>query len=194
MTQWQPHPLILLLDSSIALPLVRQYSHIMSLAGWPLDMQLRSCPIYTLPTTAHYVDAKRLFRYLHQMRTYVLVYWRPKPLDALPYVPFPHLRPLDEVDRQMHMPSSIGVMCGYLDYTHVNCLYTRRNDGANVFFLAGTAITYRAKCIAAICLSSTECVFITSKKLKCSFILLSFRSPSANWKPMNSTSIMRLSS
>jgi hypothetical protein len=148
MTPWQPHPSRLLLASIIALPLVRQYSH-MSLAGWPLDMQLWSCPIYNLPTTAHCADAKRLFHYLHKMRTYVLVYWHLKPLDALPQVPFPHLHPLDEVDRQIHIPSSIGVMCGYLYSTHANCLCTRRNDGANVFFLAGTAIAYRAKCIVS---------------------------------------------
>jgi hypothetical protein len=116
----------------------------------------------TLPITAQYADAKRLLHYLHQMRTYVLVYWHLKPLGALPQVPFPHFRPLDEVDRQMHMPSSIGVMCGYLDSTHVNCLCTRRNDRAHVFFLAGTAIAYRAKCISVICLSSIDCVFVTS--------------------------------
>jgi hypothetical protein len=62
----------------------------------------------------------------------------------------------------MPMPSSIYVLCGYLDSTHAHCLRTRRSVGAHVFCLAGTAIAYRAKWIATICLSSTECEFVTA--------------------------------
>jgi hypothetical protein len=116
----------------------------------------------TRPAMDHYAAVKRLFRYLRQTRTYGLVYWRPKRLNALPHVPFPHLRPLDDSDRQMPMPSSIDVLCGYLDSAHANCLRTRRSVGAHVFCLAGTAIAYRAKWIATICLRYTECEFITA--------------------------------
>jgi hypothetical protein len=116
----------------------------------------------THPDMAHYVAVKRLFRYLRQTRTYGLVYWRPKPLTALSAIPFPHLCPLDEINRQMPMPSSIDVLCGYLDSVHANCLRTRRSVGAHVFCLAGTAIAYQAKWIAAVCLSSTECEFVTA--------------------------------
>jgi hypothetical protein len=111
---------------------------------------------------AHYAAVKRLLRYLHQTRTYGLVYWRPKPLNALRHVPFPHLRPIDDIDRQMPMPSFIDVLYGYLDSAHAKCLRTRRSVGAHVFCLAGTAIAYRAKWIATICLSSTECELATS--------------------------------
>jgi hypothetical protein len=76
----------------------------------------------THPAMAHYVAVKRLLRYLRQTRTYGLVYWRPKPITALPAIPFPHLHPLDEIDQQMPMPSSIDVLCGYLDSAHANCL------------------------------------------------------------------------
>jgi hypothetical protein len=116
----------------------------------------------TCPVTAHYTDVKRLLRYLRQTCTYDLVSWRPKPLNTLPHIPFTHLRPLDEIDRQIPMPSSIDVLCGYLDSTHDNCLCTRRYVSAYIFCLAGTAIDYRAKRIAAICLSSTECEFVTA--------------------------------
>jgi hypothetical protein len=116
----------------------------------------------THPIKAHYAAVKCVFCYLCQMRTYGLIYWRLKPLDALSYVSFPHLRPLDEVDRKMPMPSSIGVMCGYLDSAHANLLRTRWSVGAHVFCLAGTSIAYRARWIAAICLSSTYCEFVTA--------------------------------
>jgi hypothetical protein len=53
----------------------------------------------TSPITAHYAAVKRIFHYLRKTHTYGLVYWRPNPLAALPHVPFPHLRPLDEIDR-----------------------------------------------------------------------------------------------
>jgi hypothetical protein len=116
----------------------------------------------THPTMDHYVAVRRLFQYLRQTRTYGLVYWRPKPITALPAIPFPHLHPLDEIDRQMPMPSSIDVLCGYLDSAHANCLRTRRSVGAHIFCLAGTAIAYQAKWIAAVCLSSTEYEFVTA--------------------------------
>jgi hypothetical protein len=109
----------------------------------------------TRPAMAHYAAVKRLFQYLRQTRTHGLVYWRPKPLNALPHVPFPHLRPLDDIDRQMPMPSSIDVLCGYIDSEHTNYLRTRRSVGAHVFCLAGTDIAYRAKWVATICLSSS---------------------------------------
>jgi hypothetical protein len=114
----------------------------------------------TRPAMAHYAAVKRLFRYLRQTRTYGLVYWRPKPLNAIPPVTFPNLRPLDDIDRQIPMPSSIDVLCGYLVSAHANCLGTHRSIGAHVFCLAATAIAYRAKWIATICLSSTECEFV----------------------------------
>jgi hypothetical protein len=69
---------------------------------------------------------------------------------------------MDELDRQMPMPSSVDVLCGYLDSSHANCLRARRSVGAHVFCLAGTAIAYQAKWIAAIYLSSTECEFVTA--------------------------------
>jgi hypothetical protein len=62
----------------------------------------------------------------------------------------------------MPMPISIDVLCGYLDSAHTNCLRTCRSVGVHVFCLAGTAIAYRAKWIATICLSSTECEFVTA--------------------------------
>jgi hypothetical protein len=116
----------------------------------------------TCPTTPHYATVNRLFRYLRQPYTYCLVYWRPKPLDAIPHVTFPHLHPLNKVNRQMPMLSSIDVLCGHLESTHANCLHMRRSVGAHGFCLAGTAIGYRAKWIEAICLSSAECQFVTT--------------------------------
>jgi hypothetical protein len=74
----------------------------------------------TRPATAHYAAGKCSFCYLHQMRTYGLVYWRPKILNALPHVPFPHLLPLDKVDHQIPMPRCIDVICVYLDSVHAN--------------------------------------------------------------------------
>jgi hypothetical protein len=99
------------------------------------------------PTTAYYAAVKCVF---------------PKPLDTLPYVQFPHICPLGEVDHQMHMTSSIAVLCQYLYSAYDNCLRTYMYVGAQVFCLAGTAIEYRSKRIAVVCLSSTECDFVTA--------------------------------
>jgi hypothetical protein len=99
--------------------------------------------LFTYPTTAHHAAVKRLFRYLHQMRTYGLVYWRPEPLDALSHVPFPRPRPLDEIDHQITMPSSNDVLCVYLDSAHATCIRMHRSAGAHIFCLAGTSIAYR---------------------------------------------------
>jgi hypothetical protein len=116
----------------------------------------------TNPAAVHYSTLKRIFRYLRQTKQYVLVYWRPTPRVDLPRIPFDDLRTLDDLDRSIPMPNAIDELCGYLDAAHANCLRTRRSVGAHVFCLEGTAIAYRAKWTAAVCLSSTECEFVTA--------------------------------
>jgi hypothetical protein len=116
----------------------------------------------TNPAAVHCSTLKRVFRYLRQTKRYSLVYWCSAPRSELPHVPFPEMRPMDELDCAMPTPSAIDELCGYLDATRANCLRTRRSVGAHVLCLAGTEIAYRSKWIAAVCLSSTECEFVTA--------------------------------
>jgi hypothetical protein len=103
-----------------------------------------------------YITLKGVFRYLCQTKQYGLLYWRPVLRPDLPHMPFADLRPMDELDRTMPTPIAIYELCGYLDAAHVKFLHTRWSISTHVFCLNGDDISYRAKWIATVCLSSTE--------------------------------------
>lgn len=112
------------------------------------------------PAACHYNALKRVFKYLRQTRNYGLVFWRSKPLNHLPHIPFVLLRPMELADEGLPHPASISTLCAYVDAAHANCLRTRRSIGAFVFCLAGAAVAYRAKWIPTVCCSSTEAEFL----------------------------------
>jgi hypothetical protein len=114
------------------------------------------------PAVVHYSPLKPIFRYLRQTKLYGLVYWHPNPRVDLPRIPFADLRPLDDLDCSMPMPSAIDKLYGYLYAAHANCLSTHRSVGARVFCLAGTDTACSAKWVADVCLSSTECEFMVA--------------------------------
>jgi hypothetical protein len=88
-----------------------------------------------------------------------IVYWRKEPPNDLPHVPLEY-HPLVPDDLNVPYSAAMDQLVGYIDAAHATCVRTRRSMGAEVFYLAGADVMYRANLIIVICTSSTEAEFV----------------------------------
>jgi hypothetical protein len=114
----------------------------------------------TAPHLEHYHALKNICRYLRATKSWGIHYWRNRPVDSLPDIPFEPL-PVDST-----LPSfpthDLLQLVGFVDAAHATDLHTRRSVSGMVFTLAGGAIAYKSKLQPTVSTSSTEAEFIAA--------------------------------
>ena len=112
----------------------------------------------TKPAELHYKSLKHLCKYLRATKHWGIMYWRDKPREDLPHVPFEILT-LDE--SLPPFPTDLhSCLAAFLDASHATDLATRRSVGAYNLTFASGAVAYQSKLQPTVATSSTEAEFI----------------------------------
>jgi hypothetical protein len=111
------------------------------------------------PAPEHYKAVKAVFVYLNATRDDGLVYWRKKPRNDLPDVPYPRTVTPEDILRSYPDRHDASTLHGATDATWGADRSHRRSVGGIVFLYAGGAVYYRCRYLPTIALSSTEAEF-----------------------------------
>ena len=119
----------------------------------------------TCPTSKHYTALKHLVKYLRATKDWGIIYWRPRPRDDKPAVPWtPPLLPANESDGNLPAfpsPSSYTELLGLCDASFGSCRKTRRSVTGLVFMVAGGVVYYKSKLQTLVTVSSTEAELVS---------------------------------
>ncbi len=112
------------------------------------------------PHLDHYLALKNVCRYLRKHKKEGLIYWRPRPCDSLPHVPFTILDP----DPQLPAfpPYENDELVAFADAAYATDAKTRRSVTGYVILFAGAAVAYKSKIQSTVATSSTEAEFIAA--------------------------------
>ena len=112
------------------------------------------------PHSDHYLALKTVCRYLRRHKSEGLIYWRTKPVEVLPKVPFEilHADPVLPGFPKYELTDLVA----FADAAYATDIKTRRSVSGYVIVYAGAAVAYKAKMQPTVATSSTEAEFIAA--------------------------------
>ena len=115
----------------------------------------------TKPSDYHYVQLRKVAKYLRQTINWGIIYHKPNPDLDLPPSP-PTIGPATEDLPDFPTPDYPAQLLCFVDAAHANDLRNRRSTTGYAFTLCGGAVSYRTKTQSITATSSTEAEFLAA--------------------------------